>query len=191
MVIEMNYAIALFAALKQTAVERNGNFYEIGEIIDTLSHSIPHLSAALDKKVMLIGNGGSASIASHTAIDLSKNAGVRAMAFNDAAALTCLANDYGYEEVFAKQIEMHGQCGDALIAISSSGASANILKAAAIAREREIYVVTFSGFKADNPLRRKGHINFYVPSSSYGVVELSHHIILHAITDMICARKGQ
>jgi D-sedoheptulose 7-phosphate isomerase len=69
-------------------------------------------------KVMFIGNGGSASIASHLAIDFSKNGGLRALAFNDPSALICLGNDLGYENVFAKQLDFHARSGDLLIAIS-------------------------------------------------------------------------
>ena len=144
-------------------------------------------------KIMIIGNGGSAGIASHVAIDLSKNAGIRAMALNDAATLTCLANDYGYENVFAKQIEYHARYGDVLIAISSSGKSPNILRAVLTAKDtlrwRAPSVVTFSGFEPDNPLRTMGDINFYVPSSEYGFVELAHQIFLPAITDVLCAER--
>jgi D-sedoheptulose 7-phosphate isomerase len=141
-------------------------------------------------KVMLVGNGGSAAIASHTAIDLVKNCGVRAMAFNDVSALTCLANDIGYEHVFAEQVRAHGFKGDTLVAISSSGKSANILKAVEQAHKRGIFVVTFSGFRPDNPLRASGQVNFYVPSMSYGHVELAHGIMLHAVTDAILGRKS-
>ena len=85
-------------------------------------------------KIIFIGNGGSAGIASHLAIDFSKNGGLRALAFNDPSALTCLGNDLGYENVFAKQLEFHARPGDVLIAISSSGMSPNILGAVKEAR---------------------------------------------------------
>ena len=68
-------------------------------------------------KQMFIGNGGSAAIASHMAIDFSKNGGLPAMCFNDGAALTCLGNDFGYEEVFAKQIGYHGRKEDLLLSL--------------------------------------------------------------------------
>jgi len=137
-------------------------------------------------KVMLLGKGGSAAIASHTAIDLSKNARIPAMAFNDASALTCLANDYGYHLVFAKQIQCHGAPGDILVAISSSGESANIICAVEAARcIARVQVFTFSGFDDDNHLRNCGDINFYVPSNRYGFVELTHQIILHQIVDAL------
>src|SRR5690242_2940649 len=108
-----------------------------------------HESHDAGNKIMFVGNGGSAGICSHLAIDFSKNGGLRAMTFNDPSALTCLSNDLGYENVFAKQIEFHGRTGDLLVAISSSGRSPNILKAVKAARVANCKVVTFSGFTED------------------------------------------
>jgi D-sedoheptulose 7-phosphate isomerase len=143
-------------------------------------------SEVTGNKIILIGNGGSAAIASHVAIDLSKNAHTRAVTFNDAATLTCLSNDYGYEEVFAKQVEYYARPGDTLVAISSSGVSANIIYAVVAAnRGGRIATITFSGFDPDNELRRMGHINFYVPSMRYGFVELAHMILLHSMIDKL------
>ena len=133
--------------------------------------------------VLFIGNGGSAAIASHMAIDFSKNAGVRALAFTDGAALTCLANDYTFAEVFSRQIEFHARPMDLLIAISSSGRSADILRGVAAARALGASVLTLSGFGPGNALRASGDLNFYVPSDAYGVVEISHHVLCHAIVD--------
>jgi D-sedoheptulose 7-phosphate isomerase len=135
-------------------------------------------------KVMFIGNGGSASIASHLAIDFSKTGGLRSLAFNDAAALTCLSNDFGYENVFAKQLEFHARPNDLLIAISSSGQSPNILGAVKAARACDCKVVTFSGFNEENQLRRSGDINFYVKSNEYGFVEVAHLTLCHAVLDI-------
>jgi D-sedoheptulose 7-phosphate isomerase len=135
-------------------------------------------------KVMFIGNGGSMGIATHMAIDFSKNGGMRATAFGDGAALTCVGNDFGYESVFARQIEWHGRAGDVLIAISSSGTSPNILNGVRAARSQGAKVVTFSGFGEDNPLRSAGDVNFYVRATEYGFVEVAHQAILHAILDI-------
>jgi D-sedoheptulose 7-phosphate isomerase len=135
-------------------------------------------------KLMFIGNGGSAGIAGHLAIDFSKNGGLRALAFNDPMALTCVGNDLGYENVFAKQIEIHACPGDLLIAISSSGRSPNILAAVAAARARECRVATYSGFTPDNDLRRLGDVNFYVRAEEYGFVEVSHLALCHAVLDI-------
>lgn len=135
------------------------------------------------RKLIFIGNGGSAAIASHMAVDYSKNGGMRALAFNDASFLTCLGNDLGYEHVFAKQVELHAAAGDLLIAISSSGRSPNILNAVEIARDRDCRILTLSGFAADNPLRRLGDYNLWVPSPSYGFVEIAHLAVCHCILD--------
>jgi D-sedoheptulose 7-phosphate isomerase len=137
-----------------------------------------------DRRILLIGNGGSAGICSHIAVDMSKNCGIRASAFNDGAVLTCLSNDYGYEHVFAKQIEWHATAGDILIAISSSGRSVNILNAVDVGRKKGCRIFTFSGFESDNPLRALGDINAYIPSSQYGFVEVGHLAMLHAALDI-------
>jgi D-sedoheptulose 7-phosphate isomerase len=146
---------------------------------------------ASGNSLIFIGNGGSASIASHQAIDYLKNGGIRALALNDSAALTCLSNDCGYAEVFAKQIEKHGRAGDMLVAISSSGQSANILNAVEAARTRRMAVATFSGFSPQNPLRMLGDMNFYVESDQYGFVELAHLTLIHAILDVYIIAKRQ
>lgn len=141
------------------------------------------------KKLMFIGNGGSAGICSHMATDYSKNGNMRSLAFNDGSMLTCLGNDLGYENVFAKQIDLHAAPGDLLIAISSSGRSRNILEGVAVARKRGCRIVTLSGFGADNPLRKLGDVNFYLPSDQYGYVEIGHLAICHAILDFACGLK--
>ncbi len=135
-------------------------------------------------KIIFIGNGGSAGIASHLAIDFSKNGGLRSLAFNDPSALTCLGNDLGYENVFAKQLDFHARPGDLLIAISSSGRSPNILGAGAMARKRDCKVATYSGFTEENELRRTGDVNFYVRSREYGFVEVAHLALCHAVLDI-------
>lgn len=140
-------------------------------------------------KLMFIGNGGSAAIASHQAVDYWKNGGVKAVAFNDPSFLTCLSNDYGYERVFSEPINAFAQPGDVVIAISSSGRSPNILRAVEAARARACQVMTLSGFDDSNPLRALGELNFYVPSHGYGIVEVTHLMLLHAVLDDLCSRR--
>jgi len=135
-------------------------------------------------KTIFVGNGGSAAIASHMAIDFVKRGGIRAVALNDAATLTCFGNDYGYETVFAKQIEVQARPKDVVVAISSSGDSLNIVEAARVAAIGRCQVATLSGFSPSNRLRSFGDINFYVNSSEYGLVEIAHLTILHAILDI-------
>lgn len=140
-------------------------------------------------KVIFIGNGGSASIASHIAIDLLKNAQISAMAFNDPSLITCLSNDLGYEYVFQKPLELLAKKGDILFSLSSSGKSKNILNATEEAKKKGCFLVTLSGFAKDNPLRKLGNINFYIPSNSYGYVEIAHTAICHCIVDGIIKER--
>lgn len=141
-------------------------------------------------KIMFIGNGGSAAIASHMAIDYAKNGGLRAMAFNDGALLTCLSNDLGYDRVFAEPIGWHARAGDLLIAVSSSGRSQSILNGVAAARSADCKVLALSGFDPDNPLRGLGDVNFFVPSHQYGFVEILHLAVCHCILDLAMGWRG-
>jgi D-sedoheptulose 7-phosphate isomerase len=138
----------------------------------------------INARVVFVGNGGSAGIASHMATDWLKNGGFAATCFNDAASLTCLANDLGYDQVFALPLERHGRAGDLLFAISSSGKSQSILNAVTSARRARMKVITLSGFKPDNPLRNLGDLNFWIPDGHYGFVEIGHLALCHAILDM-------
>ncbi|MDD2806194.1 MAG: SIS domain-containing protein [Elusimicrobiales bacterium] len=145
--------------------------------------------AAAGGKVLYIGNGGSASIAGHMAADLWKNGGVKTLCFSDPSLLTCLANDLGYENVYAAPVASYAERGDVLVAISSSGRSPNILKAAEAALKKGCALVTLSGFTPDNPLRALGKLNFYVPSANYGVVETAHSALCHAVVDHVIGMK--
>jgi len=136
------------------------------------------------RRVFFIGNGGSAGIASHMATDWMKTGGFSALAFNDGAMLTCLSNDLGYDNVFAVPLAHHAGNNDLLIAISSSGRSANILAGVRAARSVGAQIITLSGFGADNPLRTQGEMNFYVPNSRYGFVEIAHLTICHSLLDL-------
>ena len=138
-----------------------------------------------NRKTILAGNGGSAAMASHVAVDLTKNAGVRCMNFNEADLITCFANDFGYEHWVAKALEFYAEAGDLVILISSSGRSPNMINAARYARERGLRVVTFTGLAPDNPLRALGELNVWVDSRAYNIVEMTHHIWLLAVCDLI------
>ena len=140
-------------------------------------------------KLYFVGNGASASISSHMAADFWKNAGIKAGAFNDPTQLTCLSNDYVYEQVFARPIEMFCRKPDILFAISSSGRSPNILRAVEAAHAKDMKVITLSGFSDDNPLRKTGDMNFYIPADKYSHVEIMHHSLCHYLLDMIAENK--
>ena len=165
------------------ASRHDGTQLDCAEAIEWTGNKLAALPSS-GGKLMMVGNGGSAAIASHMVIDFSKNGGVPALAFNDPASLTCLANDLGYENVFSHQIKMLGQSQDLLFAISSSGRSPNILNAVTEARAIGIGVLTFSGFEENNPLRSMGDMNLYLSSNVYGFVEIGHLTLCHAILDI-------
>lgn len=174
--------LALFDGVRATdSRKRRMDFYAGIEAAVKLAKK----SARSRRKVFFIGNGGSAAIASHMAVDLWKNAGIPALAFNDSSLLTCLSNDLGYENVFKKPLEFFAKKGDLLFAISSSGVSRNILEGVKAAKLKGCKIVTLSGFEAKNPLSRLGNYNFYVPSHRYGPVEVMHQYICHFILDTI------
>jgi D-sedoheptulose 7-phosphate isomerase len=136
-------------------------------------------------KLILVGNGGSAAMASHVAVDLTKAAGIRAINFNEADLLTCFANDYGYEHWVAKALEFYADPGDLAVLISSSGASQNIVNGAEQARTMGLTVISLSGFSPENPLRQLGDLNLFAASDSYNIVEMTHHVWLLAIVDYL------
>jgi len=146
---------------------------------------------ARGNKVMWIGNGGSAAIASHGAIDYWRTAEIKSVCFNDGALLSCIGNDFGYASVFQKPIELFADHKDVLIAISSSGQSTNIINGLTAAREKGCTIISLSGFLPSNPLRQLGDFNFYAPASHYGYVELAHSLLCHSFLDLYMEQLNQ
>ncbi len=142
-------------------------------------------------KVVLVGNGGSAAIAGHIAVDLTNSAGIRAVCFNEGSLITCLANDYGNDQWMSRAIESYGDKQDVAVLISSSGRSANIVNAAEKARSLGMGVATLSGFFANNPLRQMGDVNLWVDSDIYNVVETVHTTWLAAAVDRLALEMRQ
>ena len=178
----------LLNSVKFVSNERNNiNFYDGIGMVSKLILS----QADSGHKLMFIGNGASAAISSHMSTDFWKTCGIRAVAFNDSSLLTCLGNDFGYECIFEKPIEMFADPGDILVAISSSGKSENILRGVNSAKSKECSVITLSGFKDNNPLYSAGDYNFYVPAQEYGPVEVIHHSICHCVLDTIMSHKEE
>ena len=143
------------------------------------------------KKVIVVGNGGSAAMASHVAVDFTKAASIRAINFNEADLITCFANDYGYEHWVEKALEAYADKGDLAILISSSGKSQNIINAAEKGNEMGLSVITISGFLTDNPLRKLGDLNLWADSTEYNIVEMTHHVWLVAIIDYLIETSGK
>jgi|TARA_B100001964_G_scaffold242160_1_gene316246 D-sedoheptulose 7-phosphate isomerase len=143
-----------------------------------------------NSKIMIFGNGGSAAIASHFSVDLTKNAKVRCVNFNESDLITCFSNDYGYEKWVEKAIDFYADKRDALILISSSGKSPNMINACKAARNKQMStVITFTGHEKDNPLSKLGDINFWINSKAYNFVENVHQVWLLTIVDLIIGKR--
>ena len=133
--------------------------------------------------VFLVGNGGSAAIVSHVFNDFINIGKLRAFTLHESSLVTCMSNDYGYENVYSKPLAILAQKNDLLIAVSSSGKSPNIINAANHIKKVGGKVITLSGFNKDYPLRKMGSVNFWLNSSDYGLVEVGHMFFLHCLSD--------
>ena len=169
------------------ASDRSGNTLDQKSGLSNAAQAVTRASAA-GKTVFVIGNGGSAGIASQVTYAFTHLRGVAAVCLNDPSALTGIGADHGYAQVFSRQLAAYGRPGDCLIAISSSGRSANILNGVSAARDNGLEILTLSGFKPQNPLRRTGDLNLYVDNNSYGFVEVSHLALCHAILEIASAK---
>ena len=154
---------------------------------DKIKKTINLINIARSKsgKIYLAGNGGSSSIASHVSVDFAKIARVKSSTFNNSNLITCFANDYGYENWITEAIKAYMNKNDMIILISSSGTSKNIVNAAKYCKEKSIKLITFSGFKKNNPLSKLGNVNFHINSTQYNFIEMSHHIILLYLVDIL------
>ena len=137
------------------------------------------------KKVLIFGNGGSAAIASHFTIDLLKNTKIRCVNFNEASTITCLSNDFGYENWVKKSIEYNSNKGDLIVIISSSGESKNMVNACNYVIKKKLPLITFTGFKKRNTVSKLGTINFWVNSKKYNHVENIHQFLLLSLVDSL------
>ena len=135
-------------------------------------------------KIYVIGNGGSAGIASHFANDILKTLQIPSATLVDSNMMTCFSNDYGYEYVYSKPLDILMNSNDLLVGISSSGNSINITNAMKVAKAKKAKAVTLSGFSSSNPLRQLGDLNFWIDKSDYGLVETSHFFLLHTVADL-------
>jgi D-sedoheptulose 7-phosphate isomerase len=140
------------------------------------------------KKLIVIGNGGSSSIASHFSVDMTKNAKIKTINFNEPNMITCFSNDYGFNNWIKKALEYHADKGDVLFAISSSGSSKNIINAAKFFKKKFGKVVTLTGMMKNNPLKKIGDINLWINSYSYNIIESIHTIYLLMIVDTIIGK---
>ena len=137
------------------------------------------------KTLFLIGNGASASMASHFAADLAKNAHLHTQVFSDLSLITAVSNDLGFEKVFCEPLQ-HSACeGDLLLAISSSGCSPNIIAAIKTARRMKLSIVSLTAMHPNNPIRSMADLNIHIKAPSYSLAETCHAAILHYWMDLL------
>lgn len=141
-------------------------------------------------KVLLFGNGGSATDASHVAAEFvgryrRERAPLAAIALSaDQAKLTCIANDYGYAEVFARQVQALGRPGDVAIGISTSGSSPNVLKGLQAARAQGLVTVAWTGGTGGKLVGLADHV-FIVPSTVVARIQETHHTLGHVLCELV------
>ena len=162
--------------------------------IDTLKNELinieklrPALKVLIDSydKIIILGNGGSNSIASHVSQDYTKALGKKSFTFSDASRLTCYINDYGMENAYSQYLSEFSCKNTLVILISSSGESNNILNAADYCANNNLRFLTLTGFKKNNRLNQfaKSDLNYWVNSDDYGIVECAHLIFLHSVVN--------
>ena len=135
-------------------------------------------------KLIFIGNGASASLASHAATDFTKQAKIPSIAFNDHNLITALSNDYGYQNWVAKAIEFYSDPKDMIIFISVSGESSNLIEGINFANKRSISTASLTGSNRTNSLRTKSDYSLWVNSKAYNIVESIHTIWITLIIDL-------
>ena len=143
------------------------------------------------KKILIFGNGGSASIASHFSVDLTKNAKIRCTNYNESDLITCFSNDFGYEHWVEMAINYFGDKGDVLIIISSSGKSKNMINACFAARKKKFSkIITLTGHSVDNPVKKLGDINLWINSRAYNYIENIHQFWLLSLVDLVIGKTN-
>ena len=140
-------------------------------------------------KILIFGNGGSSAIASHVSVDLTKNAKIRTVNFNEADLITCFSNDYGYEKWVEKAVEFYADKNDTLVLISSSGKSKNMINACKTAKKRKINAISFTGHSYNNPLSKISDLSLWVGSKAYNFIENTHQIWLLTVCDLIIGKR--
>lgn len=142
------------------------------------------------KKLILFGNGGSATDASHIAAEFvnrfkRERPGLPAIALTtDMAVITSIANDYDYSEVFARQLKSLSEEGDVVLAISTSGNSGNVLKAMDVAKRKKLRTIVFTGAKGEK-FAAKGDYAFIVPSDNTPRIQETHITLGHVLCQMV------
>jgi D-sedoheptulose 7-phosphate isomerase len=179
-------ALALATAAHGTAIEAAGmNGPDLGRAADLIAGAF-----ASGGQLLLCGNGGSAADAQHIAAEfvgryLSERDPLPAIALSaNTSAVTAIANDYGFAEVFARQVRAHGRAGDVLLAISTSGDSPNVIAAARAAKERGLSVVGLAG-RSGGELAGLCDVCMLVPVRSTPRIQEAHMLLAHVLCGLV------
>tara|TARA_A100001388_G_C28542767_1_gene391051 strand:+ start:35 stop:637 length:603 start_codon:yes stop_codon:yes gene_type:complete len=140
-------------------------------------------------KIIFVGNGASASLASHAATDLTKQGKIKSIALNDHNLITALSNDYGYEKWVEKALSYYSSEKDMLVLISVSGESPNLINALNYAKKNSLITLSITGSCKENTLRTSTDYSLWVDSKSYNVVESIHTIWVTLIIDLIIGKS--
>lgn len=141
------------------------------------------------RTVFFFGNGASAAISSHCAIDFLKQAGIKTNTCHDVSVLTALANDYGFDQCFAKYLALHCGPGDVVVVISVSGVSENGINVIKEAKSRGLSTISLTGRRPDNVMHMQADIGLHVPSDAYNVVEGIHMLWITSVVDKLLGRS--
>ncbi len=136
-------------------------------------------------KIWIFGNGGSHATSSHIATDFTKNTNIKMLTISDADQITCFSNDYGYENWISTALEKYLTKDDLVILISSSGNSQNMINAAKVCKNKNIFLITLTGFRKNNKLKPYGNLSIWIDSNSYNFVELAHLQIMTYLVDKL------
>lgn len=143
---------------------------------------------AKERRILIFGNGASASIASHAALDFTKQGKLETLCFHDPALITAYANDYGYENAYTEILKSYARQTDWVFLISTSGESENIIRAARLAKEKNLFTVSFTGRHKNNRLKSCTDESFWVDSHAYNIVENCHAIWITSLIDSLVGK---
>ena len=181
----LQWISGLSNALGGVSCRVRGKAAPAGEALEEIKSLLVEIKKN-NKAVYWVGNGGSLGLCSHLSQDVLNKLQMRSYVLSDASLLTCMANDFGYEAVYARPLDVLMHDGDLLIAVSSSGNSQNILNAADVAKKKGARCVALSAFKPTNQLNNiAADVSIYLPCELYGHAEVGHEAILHSVIETL------
>ena len=157
------------------------------EVVDKLDRIGRKLEKQKAKKgrLLIFGNGASSSIASHAALDFTKQAKLESLCFHDPSLITAYSNDYGYDNAFKEMLVSYCKEGDIVFLVSVSGESENLLRVNEKALNMGLYTVSFTGRSPDNRLKVSTSESIWVDSHAYNIVENTHSIWITTLIDYL------